>query len=115
MLQLRGISIALAITLCAVACDSSTTPAPAPFQITGVVSTLGGAPLSGIGVSVLDGVNVGRTTVTNDNGAYALTNLSGGPYTLQAIGSGFLTLRKDGTLSSDVVVNFQLSPVLLGN
>lgn len=77
----------VALALLAVSCGSSpapttvttsttTTTIPALVSLTGTVSALGGARLSGATVRISDGANAGASTTTDGSGAYRFDNLT---------------------------------------
>ncbi len=57
------------------------------YSISGVVSTLAGAPLSGVAMKL--GGASSKTTTTNEQGRYTFSGLSNGSYTLKAGKSGY--------------------------
>jgi len=66
-------------------------------QISGVVKDPSGAILPGVDISATQtATGAKRTTVTNENGAYALPNLPIGPYMLEASLPGFRTYVQTG-------------------
>src|SRR6266571_1736330 len=66
-------------------------------QISGVVKDQSGAILPGVDISATQtATGAKRTTVTNENGAYALPNLPIGPYMLEASLPGFRTYVQTG-------------------
>src|SRR5947208_557425 len=66
-------------------------------QISGVVKDQSGAILPGVDVSATQtATGAKRTTVTNENGAFALPNLPIGPYMLEASLPGFRTYVQTG-------------------
>ena len=80
--------IVLAITLCA-----SLAGLAVAQQRTGslrgqVLDELGGA-IVGASVTVIDGKGVEKSVVTNDGGAYTISGLAPGKYTVRAINAGF--------------------------
>jgi hypothetical protein len=66
-------------------------------QLSGTVRDESGGVLPGVSVTVTQ-TNTGlvRTTVTESNGAYLLTNLPTGPYRLEAALQGFKTYAQTG-------------------
>src|SRR5437763_1392442 len=82
-------------------------------QISGVVKDPSGAILPGVDISATQtATGAKRTTVTNENGAYALPNLPVGPYMLEASLPGFRTyvqtgivLQVDDSASINVTLN----------
>ncbi|MGH9479365.1 MAG: carboxypeptidase-like regulatory domain-containing protein, partial [Terriglobales bacterium] len=69
----------------------------ATVQISGVVKDASGATIPGAKVvATQTATQFIRTTQTGAHGAYALTNLPIGPYTLQVSNPGFSTYRQTG-------------------
>src|SRR5437588_10904838 len=85
------VGILISIMACAAAWGQSTA------QISGGVKDQSGAILPGVDVSATQtATGAKRTTVTNENGAYALPNLPVGPYMLEASLPGFRTYVQTG-------------------
>jgi hypothetical protein len=71
--------------------------AGATAQINGTVRDTSGAVLPGVDVTVTQtDTNFTRSTVTDEEGNYVLSNLPIGPYRLQASLSGFRTFQRTG-------------------
>jgi len=71
--------------------------AQATAQITGTVTDTSGGVLPGVDVTAIQTeTNFTRSTVTDGNGNYVLSNLPTGPYRLQATLSGFRTFQRTG-------------------
>ena len=71
--------------------------AGATAQITGTVRDASGGVLPGVDVTATQTqTNFARSSVTDENGNYTLTNLPIGPYRLQAMLSGFRTFVQTG-------------------
>ena len=71
--------------------------AGATAQITGTVRDSSGGVLPGVDVSATQTqTNFSRSSVTDENGNFTLTNLPIGPYRLQAMLSGFRTFQQTG-------------------
>lgn len=86
-------------------------PTPSAFALTGrVTSTANGAPLSGAVVSVRDGPNSGRSTVTDGSGAYKLDQLLASTFTLNVSAIGYVAQMRTVTLASDQTVSVALAP-----
>jgi hypothetical protein len=86
-----------ALTLLLVLLAASAAWAQGTAQLSGTVRDESGAVLPGVTVTVTQ-TNTGlvRTTVTEANGAYLLTNLPTGPYRLEAALQGFRTYAQTG-------------------
>src|SRR5690349_12282594 len=77
-------------------------------QINGNVKDSGGLALPGVTVTVLQtDTGLTRTTVTNETGAYIITNLPVGPYRLEAALQGFRTFAQTG-----IVLEVNSNPTL---
>jgi hypothetical protein len=90
--------------------------AQATAQITGVVSDMQGAVLPGVDVTAIQTeTGFKRSTVTDANGLYTLTNLPVGPYRVEAMLSGFRAFVRTGLVlqvNANPVVNVTMA---LGN
>ena len=77
--------------------DASAAWAQATAQLNGTVRDESGGVLPGVTVTVTQ-TNTGlvRTTVTDENGGYLLTNLPTGPYRLEVALQGFKTYVQTG-------------------
>src|ERR1700756_1381486 len=83
--------------------------AQATAQISGTVRDQSGAVLPGVEITATQtGTGVGRSTVTNETGSYALPNLPIGPYRIEAALPGFRTFVQSGIelqVNSNPVIN----------
>src|SRR5438105_12007201 len=87
---------------------SSTGWAQATAQISGAVRDQSGAVLPGVEITATQTeTGVARMTLTNETGAYVLSNLAVGPYRLEAALSGFRTFVQTG-----IVLQVNASPVI---
>src|SRR5207253_4138902 len=87
---------------------SSTGWAQATAQISGAVRDQSGAVLPGVEITATQAeTGVARMTVTNETGAYVLSNLAVGPYRLEAALAGFRTFVQTG-----IVLQVNASPVI---
>ncbi|HYR84365.1 MAG TPA: TonB-dependent receptor [Terriglobia bacterium] len=81
-------------------------------QINGTVTDATGAILPGVEVTATQtATGLARSVVTNETGAYALTNLPIGPYRLEAVLPGFRTFSQTGIVlqvSTNPVINISL-------
>ena len=76
---------------------ASSAYAQATAQITGVVSDAQGGVLPGVDVTAIQTeTGVKRSTVTDANGLFTLTNLPLGPYRVEAMLAGFRTFVRTG-------------------
>jgi hypothetical protein len=89
-------------------CGSSTPPtAPSnpTLSLIGTVAAQGGAKLSGATVRIADGVNAGKSTTTNDSGAYRFDGLTAGNGNVTAVADGYESVTTgihiDGTQPLD--------------
>jgi hypothetical protein len=84
---------------------------PERATVSGVVSFPSPGPCLGAAtVEVTSGVDAGRIADVDDDGRYALANLSLGEVTLQASAPGHLTRSDSFTLSADRTADFSLPP-----
>jgi carboxypeptidase family protein len=82
--------------------------AQATAQIGGTVKDQSGAVLPGVEVTATQtDTGIARTTVTNETGSYALTNLATGPYRVEATLPGFRTFVQTG-----IVLQVNSNPVI---
>jgi hypothetical protein len=80
------------------------------FQISGTINEKGTThPVSAATVTVADGPDAGRSTVTDGSGAYTLTNVTMGTFNLRATRTGYEPVTIPVALSSDMRVDFALS------
>ena len=83
-------------------------------RILGSVRDVSGAPLAGATVTVTDTQrDTTRTVLTDDSGAYAVSNLVPGTYSVRAEAPGFKTLERDEVqieVASDFSVDLALPP-----
>ena len=87
---------------------SSSIWAQATAQISGAVRDSSGAVLPGVEITATQTeTGVARMTLTNETGAYVLSNLAVGPYRLEAALSGFRTFVQTG-----IVLQVNASPVI---
>src|SRR2546422_537445 len=87
---------------------SSSVWAQATAQISGAVRDSSGAVLPGVEITATQTeTGVARMTVTNETGAYVLSNLAVGPYRLEAALQGFRTFVQTG-----IVLQVNASPVI---
>jgi hypothetical protein len=100
----------------AVLLGASTAYAQATAQITGVVADAQGAVLPGVDVTAIQTeTGFKRSTVTDANGSYTLTNMPLGPYRLEAMLQGFRSFVRTGLVlqvNANPVVNVTMA---LGN
>ena len=88
--------------------SSTTAWAQSTAQVSGTVRDQTGAVLPGVEVAATQtDTGVVRSTVTNETGSYALTNLALGPYRLEAGSPGFRTFVQTG-----IVLQVNGSPVI---
>src|SRR5512145_163082 len=90
-----GIGIALALAMCLA--NSVDIQAQATAQISGTVKDQSGAVLPGVDIKATNtATGIERTTVSNETGAYTLTNLVTGSYNLEALLPGFRSYVQSG-------------------
>jgi len=82
----------------------------AAFTLLGVVSeTSSHAPVDGAAVSVLDGINAGRSTTTDGNGYYSFGGLRAGSFSLEARKAGYATASNPIGLTGDLRFDFSMT------
>ncbi len=104
------IVMTLRVAIAALALVLAATPvwAQATAGISGTVRDASSAVLPGVTVTATQtDTGVVRTTVSNDTGSYSLSNLSLGPYRLEAALSGFRTYAQTG-----IVLQVNSNPVV---
>jgi len=116
-------------SLATVACDggvaqsvSSPTAAAQPassasdntqFAVGGIVESIEkpNRAIGGAVIQITQGVNAGKTTVSDDTGSFAILGLTRGPATVQVSKSGFVTwTSKDFDLQNDTKLGIELFP-----
>ena len=106
---MNRIAIALSTALLGCTLMSANGWAQATAQISGAVRDQSGAVLPGVEVTATQtDTGIGRSTVTNETGAYVLPNVAVGPYRLQAALPGFRTFVQTGIVlqvNNDAVIN----------
>ena len=85
----------------------SGTGAAAPM-LSGVVTAASGAPLIAARVAFLDGANQGKSATTGADGAYQITGLSNGGFTVLATLPGYNELAKPVGISGSTTLHFTL-------
>jgi len=110
--MMKRIVIGLWIALLFFVLTSSTIWAQATAQISGAVRDQTGAVLAGVEITATQTeTGVTRMTVTNETGAYVLSNLAVGPYRLEAALPGFRTFVQTGIVlqvNASSVINLAL-------
>lgn len=94
------------------------TPAPAAapatattFALSGTISFTGlGTGLANASVTILDGVNAGKATQTNEAGAYTLTGLTSGGFNVSITASGFTSTTRPVNLTTNQTLSVSLLP-----
>jgi hypothetical protein len=115
----RGWVVLLLIS--ASACGSrntSTSPSPTPtattFSLSGTVTdNTTGSGISGATVTVVDGVNAGKSTTTSSSGSYSFTGLQPGGFTVTISASNYASQSKGVGVTSNQALSFQLYPRFL--
>jgi Carboxypeptidase regulatory-like domain/Abnormal spindle-like microcephaly-assoc'd, ASPM-SPD-2-Hydin/Protein of unknown function (DUF3761) len=88
------------------------TVTPSTFTLNGTLTdgTSHGI-LPNITVQIVSGTNVGKSTVTDSGGNYAMSGLSAGTFTLAVSATGYLTTTQQLTLSANARVDLVLQRV----
>jgi Carboxypeptidase regulatory-like domain len=105
--------------LCALtlACGSTPTPSdPRPLPppiLSGRVSDLNtGAPLTAVILTVIDGPNASRTTVSDAGGRFLFGTLTVGRFTLRARYQGYDSVFQGVNFVADTTLNIQMQPAM---
>ena len=89
------------------------------WQLQGTVSESGTAKrLSAVRVEVIDGPNAKKFASSDSNGAYQITGLTQGGFSVRASGTGHESVTQGVTLTSDQTIDFSLpmaAPVLFAS
>ena len=105
--------VSLAALVCSACGASPTQPTTANrFALRGIVTGYEGAALQGATLAVIDGVNKGKSVVTDAQGRYGFAGLEPGGLTIEASAVDYATATKPVTLVADASVDFQLRVLL---
>ena len=105
--------VVLAELVCSACGASPMQPTTATsFALRGIVTGYEGAALQGATLAVIDGVNQGKSVVTDAQGQYGFTDLEPGELTIKASAIDYATATKPVTLVADTAVDFQLRVLL---
>jgi hypothetical protein len=87
----------------------SSPPSSSRVVLSGTISAAeNGAPIYRTRVEVVDGVNAGRLTFSNDAGRYELANLEPGAFTMLFSNGEFLDLRRAEVVRANTTLDVQL-------
>jgi hypothetical protein len=91
--------------------STSVPPAPTTFALTGRVSdrSTGGA-LTGATITILDGGNASRTTISDSIGAFSLTDMMVGGFTVRVRNDGYDSVFRNVTFVADTSIDVQMTP-----
>src|SRR5262245_19462980 len=105
---MKRIVIGFVVGLCIWTLTCREASAQATAQISGNVRDQSGAVLPGVEVTALQtSTGISRSVVTNETGAYILSNLALGPYRLEVSLPGFRTFVQTG-----IVLQVNSNPVI---
>lgn len=90
--------------------DTNANPPVVTAAITGAVTDKSGTPIAGAKVAVVSAASVTQETTTDDQGLYALMDLSAGDYVVTATAGGQLIYKSNVQLSSGQVLTLNVSP-----
>jgi hypothetical protein len=79
--------------------------------LTGIISAFGGARLPGATVTIIDGPNGGRSTVTDGNGNYAFSGLTQGNANVSATASGYIARTFGVFINGTNTLSFSLQTI----
>jgi hypothetical protein len=93
-------------------CAGGNPTAPdASYQIYGrIIDGAAGLPLDKVALSVLDGANLGKATVTAPDGRYTLDNVVSGTFTLRAVQNGYEEFQQSVTITSRTNIDIRMTP-----
>jgi hypothetical protein len=90
---------------------TTTTTAPTAWTLHGyVIDDSNGRPVAGATVTIMDGPNRNRSTVTDSNGYYSLANLTQSGFTIQICAPEYDCYSRGVTLTSTLQVDIRLTP-----
>jgi hypothetical protein len=115
-------SACIALCVLTIACSGSSAPtAPPPsappalatFALTGHVADLDtGRPLIGAAITILDGRNASRTTTADGSGAFRMTDVMVGGFTVRVMYTGYDSVYRGITFVADTSIEVQLRPAM---
>jgi len=114
-MKMRG-AFVVAVGVVALGCSgtSSPTPTPAPsphvFVLSGRVTDISGSALAGSSVTVTDGVNASRSTTSDTTGAFRLTDMLFGGFTVRVRHDGYDSVFQAVRLFEDTALDIQMMP-----
>ncbi len=83
---------------------------PPRFQLSGIIMESGTTHLlTGVTVTVADGPDAGRSTLSDSNGAYTLTNITAGSFTLRLTRTDFEPQTIPVSLTADATLNLTMT------
>ena len=86
------------------------TPTPSTYTLTGTIQdATGGAGLADVAVRISEGTNANRSTTTNTAGAYSLSTLSAGTFTVAFSKSGYSSATRTVALTASSTLSLSLS------
>lgn len=106
------VSASLVALLIASACGKESavaptpTPPPAPTTLSGSVTVTGGARVPNATVKIFDGVNAGKSTLTNASGDFLIEGLTPGNANVTANATIYDEVVIGGLLNGPTVMNF---------
>lgn len=108
----------LSMAACGGSGSSATSPSPTPSPTTAtlsgtVVDALTSGVLAGAAISIFDGPNAGRSTTSDANGAFQLTGLAVGGFTINVRRDGYDNLSQGVTLTADQTLSVRLAKTRL--
>jgi len=85
-------------------------PAPTTYTLSGTIQDgTSSAALTEVGVRISDGANANRSTTTNGSGAYSLSSLASGTFTVAFSKSGYTTVSRAVALTQNTTLSLSLS------
>ena len=106
----------IVLCLTTVACGGSAptappaAPPPATFTLSGRVSDVtSGTALAGATVTIIDGANLDRTTLSDSGGAFRLTGLTAGGFTLRVRADGYDAAFRGITFVADTAIDVPMT------
>ena len=114
-----GGALVVAAAVMALGCGAPTANAPAPtpsplrvFVLSGRVTDMtSSAPLVGSSIAVIDGINVSRSTTSDATGAFRLTDMLFGGFTVRIRHDGYDSVFQAVRLFADTSLDIPMAPI----
>ena len=100
-------ALLVTLTACFPENPNPTSPGPGPYTLSGTVFA-GGHLLSGVSVTIMDGIHAGQARTTDGFGRYIFEDLAASAFTLRATTLGYGAQNKAVNLTSNQFLSFDL-------